>query len=183
MTGVSHRQFGYAWAAGAALIMEPYWGLMGCAALFVGVRPGSTAPDWLEFGLIKHRTLTHLPWLWLLMYAVSVSMVAHFEVGVLAACLITGFCLGALSHWVGDVGTPMGVPLLNPTRRYSINMWSTGKPSEKAPIIIAWIVVAIMAALRFSIAPQQWVWFFSASERWFAMTGQWLMSEIRTPFF
>lgn len=182
MTGVSHRQFGYAWAAGAAVVMSPFWGLMGCLALFVGVRPGSTAPDWLEFGLIKHRTLTHLPWLWVLMYAVSVSMVSHYDIGVFVSCLVTGFCIGAISHLVGDIGTPMGVPLFSPSKRYSLNLWRTGQTSEKIPIFVAWLVVGLLALLRFYLAPDGWDDFMLSSERFVASSKEWLLQEIRAPF-
>lgn len=165
MTGVSHKQFAWSWAAGACIVLEPYWGLSGCVAVLLGAHAGSTAPDWLEFGVVRHRTLTHLPWLWILMYALSVSMVVHYNLGILAACAVTGFCLGALSHLFGDYGTPMGIPLVTPSKRSSINMWGYGRFSEKVPIVIAWLLVVGLAALRFHFAPAEWASFFAETEK------------------
>lgn len=158
MTGKTHRQFGYAWAAGLAILMQPWWGWLGVAALFIGVRPGSTAPDWMECkGMIKHRTITHLPWLWVTLFALSVSRIEPNIAMTVLACMCVGFCLGAMSHWAGDLGTPMGVPLLLPHKRVSLRWWKTGKSSEKLPVLAAWVVVAALLALRWWVPHDAWV--------------------------
>src|SRR5690554_575474 len=111
----------------AGSLAAPHWGAPAAAALVTAAYPGSTAPDWLEIRigsrtLIPHRTITHwlLPWLALL--GVAAYMVA---LSPLAGAALLGFALGGLSHWVGDFGTPMGVPVVNPTRRRSMNLWAT----------------------------------------------------------
>lgn len=157
MTGSSHRQFGYAWAAAVALVMQPAWGLIGAAALFAGVRPGSTAPDWLEMGIIKHRTWTHMAFFWLLMYSLSVSLVGRLEPTNAIACFLVGFCIGALSHWFGDFGTPMGVPLLNPNQQRTLNLWGNREVSEKVPVLTAWLLVAGIAYARYQIPNDEWL--------------------------
>lgn len=148
MTKKSHKRFAYPWAIAVILFMYPFWGLFASVSFFVAMVLGSTAPDYLEFGKIKHRTFTHLPWLWFFCYALGVSLTSHFNMGLVASCIVAGICLGAISHWVGDLGTPMGVPVLSSKKRYSLNMWKTGHVSEIKPIIMAWLAVIALAGFK-----------------------------------
>ena len=149
MTKKNHKRFAYPWAIAVTLFMYPFWGLFASIAFFVAMVLGSTAPDYLEFGRIKHRTFTHLPWLWVFCYALGVSVTSHFNMGLVASCMVAGICLGAISHWVGDLGTPMGVPILTTKKRYSLNMWKTGHISEIKPIIMAWLAVFVFIVFKY----------------------------------
>lgn len=157
MTGNSHRQFGYAWAAAAAFTLEPFIGYIGVAGLFVGARSGCTAPDWLEFGVIPHRTITHLPLVWLALIVASVATINQIEPTNFISGVLIGFTLAALSHWVGDVGTPMGVPLVRPSSRVTLRLWGTGRLSEKKPIIVAWAVVFVIFYARTQFSDSAWI--------------------------
>ena len=71
---------------------------------------GSTAPDWLEFGLkalgrpVKHRTVTHYvsTWAFGLLFGL-IFWDWHFA--------LAAFCAGGLSHVLGDALTVQGVPM------------------------------------------------------------------------
>lgn len=183
MTEKTHQHFGYTWAICLALVMQPLWGWLGIVALFIGVTPGSTAPDWLECrGIIRHRTITHLPWLWAALLCFGVTRIDLLEPTNMAACALIGFSLGALSHWVGDLGTPFGVPLVLPNQRVSIGLWKTGNPSEKWPLFVAWLIIAALVAARFSMPPTQWLEYgqqLMAQGQWLASSAVWLYSQLK----
>jgi len=62
-----------------------------------------------------HRTFSHYPWPYLVFYFASYN----FEVGQLVA-------FGALLHVLMDFLTPMGIPLVSPTKRVSLAKIKTG---------------------------------------------------------
>lgn len=71
---------------------------------------GSTAPDWMEWGLqllgrrVKHRTVTHYVSSWVFGLAFGLLVWDwHFA--------LTAFCAGGLSHVLCDALTVQGVPL------------------------------------------------------------------------
>ncbi len=93
---------------------------------------GSTAPDWLEWGLnglgrrTKHRAETHYLSAWLagLLFGIVVWDFHH---------AITAFCLGGLSHVLADAFTVQGVPLgWWSDRRFHLfgGRLRTGQPGE-----------------------------------------------------
>lgn len=152
MTGRGHRLMG----AGVAVAVGAWLYGLGqppeVAALgFALALPGATAPDWLELPignrrLLVHRGLTHwlLPWLGLLAYGLYLLLPNQ----PLAGAAVIGFACGGLAHWVGDVGTPMGVPVLDPLRRRSLGLWATRR-REAIPVVGAWVLAggAVYAAV------------------------------------
>lgn len=144
MTGNAHRLFGLAFGATVGAAMTPLYGGGAALGLVVMALPGSTAPDWLEFRfgattLIPHRTLTHwlLPWV-----GGAVAAWAWLDAAPLPAAALLGFAIGGLTHIAGDAGTPSGVPVWHPWKRYSLNLWDGGT-SEFWPVLVAWVLAAI----------------------------------------
>ena len=133
--------------AGAAIAVQSGLPVQG-ALFFVGAFAGASAPDWLELPfsggrVIPHRTLTHVPWLWL----VALLWVAVALHGSWLWPVVLGFILASLLHLAMDSLSPMGIPLANPGgRRYSLHLYHTGGLSEAATIagtVGAFALVAI----------------------------------------
>jgi membrane-bound metal-dependent hydrolase YbcI (DUF457 family) len=122
------------------------YSLTGSYAIAIATLVGSIAPDALEMSmfnpftgrgvrLIPHRTITHWPILW------GVALIFLFNTHFVGLALPTvlwntlaGFCLGAITHLAMDIGTPMGIPLINPFgKRTSLNIYKTGR-EEWIPI-------------------------------------------------
>lgn len=101
-----------------------------------GIIFGASAPDWTEivswgpFGgresVLEHRTVTHWPPVWVAVALGSACVPEPWS------HIVFGFALGALLHIAVDLGSPMGVPLLNPFRRVRLPfaVYRTGQPSE-----------------------------------------------------
>jgi len=143
MTGKGHN-----WA-GVALIPAVYYetystfhnhivSLIACLFLI----SGATAPDWLEIRkksggtIITHRTITHWLPIWIGLYVFSIFMMNTpqfniFEYAInsnqyIAASLL-GFTVGGLLHLAVDFPNPMGIPVLTPYHRLSLNLWKSGR--------------------------------------------------------
>jgi membrane-bound metal-dependent hydrolase YbcI (DUF457 family) len=112
----------------------------------IGCLFGASAPDYLElhYGsgsgqktLLRHRTWTHQPVLWML----AIAAYVHFELqatpyhfGVLA------WLSSALLHLCMDATTPLGIPLGFPwSKRTSLNLYRPGT-SEMPLILLVWTV-------------------------------------------
>lgn len=142
MTKRSHKHFSVPWAVFVIIILYPEWSYFSSLIFLLACILGSTAPDALEIKIIKHRTYTHLPVFWVFCFAVGTSLTAYYELGSIFSIIIAGVCFGALTHWAGDLGTPMGVPVFFSVKnRYSLNLWKTGHRSELVPIFVAWVLV------------------------------------------
>ncbi len=113
---------------------------------------GARAPDWLEiagynrmtnhrWSLIPHRTLTH--WPWLLLLVLTVPAVLSGGHGALGA---TGLTVGCLLHIGLDYLTPMGVPLsINPFGvRSSLRWVRTGSVDEMMVNLTALVSVGLI---------------------------------------
>lgn len=149
MTGNNHRLFGSGLALVAGIIIEPIHGILVAGAIVAASVPGSTAPDWMEIRavgrtLIPHRTFTHILILWIAALSLGLYTLA---INPILGAIITGFSIGGLSHWVGDVGTPMGVPVWHPFRRVSLKLWRTGT-SEALPVLAVWCLVVGLLFIR-----------------------------------
>lgn len=143
MTGPGHKLFGMGLAVAVGSVLAPHLGLVASGVLIAAAYPGTTAPDWLEISigsrrLIPHRTVTHWLMPWLTLLGISLFLASNH---LLAGAALGGFALGGLSHWFGDLGTPMGVPVLHPARRVSVRLWRTGR-GEYVPIFFAWVLAA-----------------------------------------
>lgn len=131
MTGRGHR-----WTCvGAAFFAAALARLLGLPELVAGAvaTVAVTMPDWAEIpyyrcgvragSLIKHRTITHWPWLWLALGIWGVQ-----EGGLLGAAML-GTAAGCLTHILGDAPNPMGIPWLLPTKRMRLGKkgwWPSG---------------------------------------------------------
>ena len=79
---------------------------------------GAVAPDFMEMGIIKHRTWTHWPLGWALVLlaayygAIYQPENSDFYFG------LGGFSMGALLHVLADMPYYKGTPLINPRRRF-----------------------------------------------------------------
>lgn len=109
--------------AGAAAVTRVA-GLPDGVAFLLGCLAGARSPDHLEgellgMRLIAHRTVTHWLPVWLALAGLSLWLAVRFS---LPGYLIFGYALGGLLHVLGDLLTPMGVPLLSPTRRQSLHL-------------------------------------------------------------
>lgn len=141
-----------AFAAVAALPFFQYTDPVTTCIMAASVWPGTTAPDWLEIRfrnktLLRHRGYTHILLLWLGLSALSFSFLLGFleEPFIYAGAMLFGFSLGGISHWIGDVGTPMGVPVWHPRKRVTLRRWRAR--TEIVPIIIAWSSAAFVLTL------------------------------------
>ena len=131
MTGKGHHISGVICAFGFAQLAHD----LGLSAWVVGIGVvlGSKAPDWMEINigkkrLITHRTITH--WLPLWMLALCLSFVYIDLINARAAGLgelLVGFSIGGLLHLLLDIPNPMGIPVLTPTKRLSLNLWKSGR--------------------------------------------------------
>ena len=132
-------------AVAVGVFINARMGTPAAGAFVAAAFPGTTAPDWLEIPignkrLIRHRTITHWLVLWVALLAAALW---HAQAAPLAGMALAGFAFGGLTHWLGDFGTPMGVPVLNPARRRSMDIWATGR-GEFSPIALAWFLAAFL---------------------------------------
>ncbi|MDD3757413.1 MAG: metal-dependent hydrolase [Advenella sp.] len=135
MTGKGHRLTGL----GAAFIAAAIAKIAGLdvflqtvCALVAAV--STSLPDWIEIpyyrkgvrtgSLIKHRTYTHWPWIWVgLMYW-------GFSIKEIEGAAMIGAATGALSHILADAPNPMGIPWIHPLQRIRLGKkgwWRSGK--------------------------------------------------------
>lgn len=78
---------------------------------------GAVAPDFMEMGIIKHRTWTHWPVGWILLLVGSYFGALNHTEGVMYYYGLGGFCIGALLHVLADSPYYKGTPLIHPRRR------------------------------------------------------------------
>lgn len=156
MTGKGHKVFGMAFAVVAAVPFYEYVGPVPTTIMIAASWFGSTAPDWLEIRfrnrtLLRHRGITHVFILWAALMAVSLMMLfgVFAEPFIYAGSALFGFSLGGISHWIGDVGTPMGVPVWHPKKRVTLRRWR-GR-TELVPICIAWSSAIFILTITLTI--------------------------------
>lgn len=152
MTGKGHFQTGIAFSISAFLFSKDLGGLHWISAIFCII--GVNSPDYLEIRrggstLIPHRTITHWIPLWLIIFFYSVFSLnsnyfdffsyLHFpQLDTLEASALLGFSIGGLLHLLFDLPNPMGVPLIAPWKRVSLNLWNSGN-RENLIIFTVWI--------------------------------------------
>jgi membrane-bound metal-dependent hydrolase YbcI (DUF457 family) len=96
---------------------------------------GSNAPDWLEFGVIPHRTFTHVLTIWLCialygLFSILNAALLH-QIGINAAskeiaAILLGFGAGGMSHWLGDVLNMRPVPIVTPFDKIALGLFNSG---------------------------------------------------------
>lgn len=153
MTGKGHYIVGAIIALATFKIADDMNAIGVVAAIFTLL--GCNAPDWLEIRksgntLIPHRTITHwlLIWLILLFYSLiqfnpdlilfvekyneSIYASLTGELNIFVSSALLGFSIGGLLHLLVDLPNPMGIPILTPVHRNSLNLWKSG---EMEPLI------------------------------------------------
>lgn len=135
MTGKGHRLTGLGTAFIAATLAK-YAGLDEVLQILTGAIASisTTIPDWIEIpyyrkgvragSLIKHRTITHWPWLWLGL------MIWGCTFNGIEACILIGASCGALAHILADAPNPMGIPWIHPAQRIRFGkkgLWRSGE--------------------------------------------------------
>jgi len=132
--------------AGAAITLSS-GGMIPAALFFAGAFAGASAPDWLEMPfpggrVIPHRTITHVPWLWV----AGLFIALGYMEGSWLLPLVIGFILASLLHLAMDSLSPMGIPLINPAgRRHSLHLYRVGGISEALTIAGTTGLFAILA--------------------------------------
>jgi membrane-bound metal-dependent hydrolase YbcI (DUF457 family) len=128
-------------------------------AWFVGILFGASAPDWLEIpiytktsrhSLIKHRTLTHWPPVWIAIgwYVWEKNLPWYME------SFAFGFIAAALLHIATDALSKSGVPVLLPLSRFRwrIPFYTTGKFSESIALLLIVLLFSSGSFLLFDSA-------------------------------
>lgn len=64
----------------------------------------SVLPDVVEFGVLKHRGLSHAWWIYALLYVVSTAILPKYSI------YFSFIVLGILIHLICDALTMMGIP-------------------------------------------------------------------------
>jgi membrane-bound metal-dependent hydrolase YbcI (DUF457 family) len=88
--------------------------------LAISLAIGSIAPDFTEFGVIKHRTYTHYPPFYI---AIIFASYYYYYEGVLTEItymVIMGYAVGSLVHILCDWPYYRGIPLLFPTKQVKL---------------------------------------------------------------
>lgn len=116
----------------------------------LGILLGARGPDRLEvpafnkrkkvrMSLIPHRTLTHWPWLWVILTGLSVFCMVNTQdtFFVAMSCVGFGFCVASWLHLAMDIMTPSGIPLYSPFgQKTSFNFYKTSSLGECCCILV-----------------------------------------------
>lgn len=142
-TGLTHQITGTATGALIAAVgLHLGVGLLTGAVIIAGAAVGAKAPDYLEGRAIRHRTITHWWFLWVVPLILGLHAMTHQapEIGG----FLVGFAMSAITHLLLDLPNPMGVPFLTPYRRVSLNWWRSGR--HEWLIVPAWLAVTLYPA-------------------------------------
>lgn len=90
---------------------------------------GSIIPDLLEMGIVRHRTITHWPQPWIVLFLVSYGACRHFP--NVWMYLFSYICIGALLHLGEDYLSVTGIPFRSPRcPRRGAGLYVTGSFGE-----------------------------------------------------
>jgi inner membrane protein len=156
MTGKGHLATGIAFSFSTFLFTKDLGAIGWISAIFCII--GVNSPDYLEiqhkYGtLIPHRTITHWIPIWLCLFFYSIFCIDPnyfsflndfnlYKLGNLEASALLGFSIGGLLHLLFDLPNPMGVPLLLPWKRVSLNLWLSGKFEKLITAFVALITIS-----------------------------------------
>lgn len=102
----------------------------------------SMLPDVLEMKLLKHRTMTHYPWVFLIPIVLMWSAMQHSPGYTLYTAFFIFF--GYLCHLAEDFMSKSGIPLVSPFGEPTgLGLYVTHAPSE---FRVALIIVALAVA-------------------------------------
>lgn len=102
---------------------------------------GSILPDVIEAGLVKHRTITHWPFLYLGLILTIVPAVKFVSwwAWLILGCLL----IGCLLHLAEDSLSKGGIPLFNPVgKKYGLGWYITDTITET--FVVTWIVAVTL---------------------------------------
>jgi membrane-bound metal-dependent hydrolase YbcI (DUF457 family) len=125
---------------------------------------GSILPDILEGGLVRHRTLTHWPFVYV---ALILSIVPAIKLVSWWAWLVVGCLLiGCILHLAEDALSKGGIPLFNPAgKKYGLGWYITDTITEtfvSAGIVLVSLYVAGRRGfLSADFLAEEVRWFFS----------------------
>lgn len=121
-----------------------------CAALIIG----SNAPDWLEFNIIPHRTITHVLAIWLSVAAYGLLSLNYDQLLHLMGFTATsggigaflwGIGCGGVTHWIGDVLNQRPVPIVTVFDKISLRLFNSG---EHQPFTCFFIFLVSLALTK-----------------------------------
>ena len=125
---------------------------------------GSILPDVLEAGLVRHRTLTHWPFVYA---ALILSIVPAIRLVSWWAWLIVGCLLiGCILHLAEDALSKGGIPLFNPAgKKYGLGWYITDTITETfvsaGIVLVALYVAGRRGFLSADFLAEEILWFFS----------------------
>lgn len=95
----------------------------------------SVLPDVVEFGVLKHRGLSHAWWIYALLYVVSVAILPKYSI------YFSFIALGILIHLICDALTMMGIPL-SPfsDKRIAFKFFKTGSVTEYIVVSVIMLI-------------------------------------------
>ena len=153
MTGRGHLLSGLALSLATFKFTNDISGIGYIAA--IGTILGAKAPDYLEIRrkvkdsknkvigtktLITHRTITHWLPLWIIAFLFFLiqfeqSYFSYFQdynfntnkITNYISSFLLGYTIGGLLHLITDLPNPMGIPIIHPKKRFSLNLWKSGK--------------------------------------------------------
>lgn len=157
MTGKGHTWVSLVFSI-ATYKMGMQLGMTGIDPLLISIGTilGGTAPDWMEIRkanggtVIKHRTITHWLPIWLGIFLLFFGLITKspilydiykFNVNSHVLAFFFGFGIGGLLHLLVDIPNPMGIPILTPTRRFSLKLWKSGK--FEIPIVTVFFLFSL----------------------------------------
>lgn len=118
--------------------------------------------------LIEHRTITHWLPLWILLFLFSYLNINKnlennyllflnnylefsFNYSIYLYSLLLGYSIGGLLHLLVDIPNPMGIPILTPKKRFSLNLWRSGKMEPLILTVIALFCLYYVDLINFNI--------------------------------
>lgn len=121
------------------------------ALAIAGLLSGAGAPDWLEFRVIPHRTLTHTLSLWLcgalyglnMMTGYFVELIPDLTYHAALGALLWGFSCGGISHWLGDVLNYKPVPVLTPFDGVALGLFASGDKQAFSTLFVFLVSLAL----------------------------------------
>lgn len=128
---------------------------------------GSILPDVFEMGLVKHRTLTHWPFTYVIGIIVLLPLIKLMSwwAWLIVACLL----FGCLLHLGEDALSKGGIPIFKPAgKRYGLGWYITDTITE-------WAVVGGIVAVATYIS---WRRGFLSSD-FLANEASWFLSLVR----
>jgi membrane-bound metal-dependent hydrolase YbcI (DUF457 family) len=88
--------------------------------LAVALAIGSVAPDFIEMGIIKHRTYTHYPPFYIAVMVVTDYFHSSGDLSKVTFIALMGYAIGSLVHLLCDWPYYRGIPIFLPNKRVKL---------------------------------------------------------------